>query len=235
MADKIIGVIGGLGPAATLDFCERVLRNTPAQSEQDHIHCLVDNNPKVPNRNNAIAGEGPSPAPYFTESAKRLAQAGADFIVMPCNTAHAFSAAITDAVSTPFVSIIDETCTQLQQHQVNSVGLLAADGCLQAGLYQAKLAQLGFTVQLLSDVQQAQFMQTIYAIKTKGVNQVAKQQMQTYAQQLIDQGAQLMVAGCTEVPLVLQADDLSVPLLETTEILAQQCVRYAKGELSLPA
>jgi aspartate racemase len=103
---KCVGVLGGLGPAATADFFSKVVMATPAAADQDHLHVIIDNNPKVPNRNEAVAGTGVSPAPVLAEMASRLETAGADFLVMVCNAAHAFQDAITDAVRVPFVSII---------------------------------------------------------------------------------------------------------------------------------
>ncbi len=234
--DKTIGVLGGLGPEATLDFCARILRNTEATSDQDHIRCIIDNNPKAVNRNEAIAGTGPSPAPQFAESATMLEQCGVDFIVMPCNTAHAFDSAITEATQVPFISIIEETLAYIQtEHSsVTKIGLLAADGCLQAQLYQPKLAKNGIQVLVLDTRLQAQFMQTVYRIKRDGLCAEVKGQMLDYARQLSDVGAQIILAGCTEVPLVLTQSDLALPLIDTTEILARQAVRYAKGELNLP-
>jgi aspartate racemase len=233
--DKTIGVLGGLGPEATLDFCSRVLKNTPASSDQDHFRCIVDNNAKAPNRNDAIAGHGPSPEPSFANSAKMLENSGADFIVMPCNTAHAFDSAIIDAVSIPFVSIIDETCWYIEREftQVEKVGLLAVDGCLQTQLYQPKLVALGMQVFTLPDEDQEKFMQTIYRIKSQGIEVQSQQQMHAYASQLIEAGAQILIAACTEIPMVLSNDDIPVPLVESTEILAQQTVNYANGSREL--
>ncbi len=233
--DKTVGVLGGLGPEATLDFCKRILSNTPANKDQDHLRCIVDNNPKAPNRNHAIAGKGPSPEPSFVSSAKMLEAAGADFIVMPCNTAHAFESAIINALTIRFVSIIDETCRRFEQDfaHIQKIGLLGADGCLQAQLYQPKLQDLGKRVFTLPDAEQARFMQTIYRIKSHGVEKQSGQNMLRYASMLINDGAELILAACTEIPMVLSADGLPIALIETTEILAQQTVRYAKGERPL--
>ena len=237
-SDKIIGVLGGLGPAATVDFCNRLIRLTPAEIEQDHLHVVVDNNPKAPNRNEAIAGNGPSPAQSFANSAKRLNQAGVDFIVMPCNTAHAFQSAITENINVPFVSIISETVNVIADHCKDKahgkIALLAADGCMGAGLYQQQLDTIGVETLCLDEAEQFAFMQTVYAIKHQGVTPQTKDQMQRFADILIASGADSLIAGCTEVPLVLAADDVSVPLFDSTEILATQCVAYAKNQIPLP-
>ena len=104
-----VGVLGGMGPDATVDFMSKVIAATPAGSDQEHVHMLVDHNPHVPDRTRAILGEGGEPGPVLAAMAKQLEQAGASMIVMPCNTAHAFQADIEAALAVPFVSIIDET------------------------------------------------------------------------------------------------------------------------------
>src|SRR5262245_548985 len=96
---KTIGVIGGMGPAATADLFAKLIAATNAKLDQDHLHILIDNNPRIPNRNDAIAGRGPSPAPHLAASARKLQDAGADFLVIACNTAHAFQPEIEAAVS----------------------------------------------------------------------------------------------------------------------------------------
>src|SRR5262245_16312339 len=103
-AHKTIGVIGGMGPAATADLFAKLLAATPAERDQDHLRVLIDNNPHLPDRNAAIAGRGPSPGPHLAESARGLERAGADFLIMACNTAHAFVADIEAAISIPLLS-----------------------------------------------------------------------------------------------------------------------------------
>ena len=135
--------MGGLGPEATLDFFAKVLAKTRADTDQEGLRLLIDNNPTVPNRNEGVAGTGPSPAPALTEMAQGLERAGADFLVMVCNAAHAFQRAITDAVNIPFVSIIEETVRATVQSVlpgVKTVGVLGSSGCLDAGLYQNAFA-----------------------------------------------------------------------------------------------
>ncbi len=105
----LVGVLGGLGPEATVDFMARVLALTPADSDQDHIHLLVDQNPNVPNRQEAILRDGENPSPAIVAMAKRLEAAGCDLLVMPCNTAHAWEQDIRSATSIPFLSIVEAT------------------------------------------------------------------------------------------------------------------------------
>lgn len=232
--DKVIGIIGGLGPAATMDFCNRIIRLTPANCEQDHLHLLIDNNPKAPDRNLAIAGKGNSPLGMFVESARYLQSGGADFLVMPCNTAHAFVNQIAAAVSVPMVSIIDEVVGSLTGG-VKRVGVLAADGCLTEGLYQEGLDRVDLDYVCLEKDAQVEFMDLIYQIKKQGVCSAVRQKMQHFARILIENGADAVIAGCTEVPLSLEQSELSVPLFDSTEILAGRAVAYAKNQAALPA
>ncbi len=231
---QTIGVIGGLGPAATLDFCQRIVRLTNASCEQDHLHVIVDNNPHTPDRNLAIAGQGESPAPALAASARRLQLAGADFLVMPCNTAHAFATDIIKSVSIPFVHMVDECVNAIRQMSGNqSVGLLAANGCLQSNLYQQRLQSINMTFHLPDQFEQDRMMQAIYQIKTAGPNVEAKNTMVELAQSLQQSGAEMIIAGCTEVPLVLSEEDGTIPVFDSLDFLAQQTVLYATNQRSI--
>ncbi|MDP8916544.1 MAG: amino acid racemase, partial [Pseudomonadota bacterium] len=143
-----VGVMGGLGPAATLDFFAKVLRATQAVRDQDHLRLLIDNNPAVPNRNEAAAGRGPSPGPALADMARGLERAGADFLVMVCNAAHGWEGEIREATTLPFVSLIGETVAAARRLRpdLRAVGVLASSGCHDAGLYEAAFAADGVRV-----------------------------------------------------------------------------------------
>ena len=103
---KIIGVLGGMGPDATVDFMSKVIALTPADKDQDHIHMIVDHNPGVPNRQAAILGDGQDPGPELAAMAARLEAAGADYLVIPCNTAYVFKDAVVGASGVPCLSLL---------------------------------------------------------------------------------------------------------------------------------
>lgn len=230
---KTVGVLGGLGPAATADFFSKIVRATPAATDQDHLHVIIDNNPKVPNRNEAVAGTGVSPAPVLAEMASRLETAGADFLVMVCNAAHAFQNAITEAVDVPFVSIIEETsdAVKMQVPTGAKVGVLASSGCLDSHLYQEALAARGLHALVPEGASKDAFMTLLYRIKAGDDNiDNVRADMRQLAEHFIDQGAQAIIAGCTEVPLVLSPTDLSVPLVNSTDVLVARTIAYATGE-----
>ena len=161
---KIPGVLGGMGPDATVDFMAKVISLTRGEKDQDNIQMLVDHNPTVPNRQDAILGEGEDPGPALAAMARRLEAAGADFLVMPCNTAHVFEQAIMDAVDIPLVSIIDVTIDAVPDG-CGSVGLLATDGCLRAGVYQRGLEATQLTAIEPTADEMRELMQAIFAIK----------------------------------------------------------------------
>lgn len=234
--DLTVGVLGGLGPEATLDFFAKVLALTAARTDQEHLHLLIDDNPKVPNRNLAIAGTGPSAGPALVAMARRLEMAGADFLVMACNTAHYYEPDIRAAVAIPFVSIIEETCAALAVRVpgARQLGVLAAGGCRQAGLYDRALRARGIEPVVPDEAEQARFMECMYAIKGGDRGPAIKAGVAELGQRLIARGAEAVIAACTEVPLVLVDGDLTCPLVDSTAILAEATVAYAKRRRPLP-
>lgn len=231
-----VGVLGGMGPQATVDFLAKLVEATPVASEQEHLRVLVDSNAKVVDRNQAIAGTGPSPGPQLAAMARGLEQAGAGFLVMACNTAHAFEGDIRAAVRIPFVSMVEEAVDAcVRDHPgARRIGLLAAPGCIASGLYQDALLRRALEPLLLPPLQQRRFNELLYDIKLKKPLTAIAADMKALGQVLVDDGAQLLLAGCTEVPLVLGPHDLPLPLLDATWILAQRCVLYARHLEPLP-
>ncbi|MEL7186017.1 MAG: amino acid racemase, partial [Pseudomonadota bacterium] len=217
---KIVGVLGGMGPEATIDFMARIVAHTEASSDQDHLHMIVDQNPGVPSRQDALLSAGADPGPVMATMAKRLEAAGADFLVMPCNTAHAWQQQVRDAVDIPLLSIVDATVNACDGY--SPIGLLATDGCLAAAVYDADSALLP------DENEQTRVMEIVNAIKRGDRSPELKRDMLKIATDLVDRGAQAIVAACTEIPLVLANGDLSVPVIESTEELALATVRFAQ-------
>ncbi|HZZ34687.1 MAG TPA: amino acid racemase, partial [Caulobacteraceae bacterium] len=229
---RTVGVLGGMGPAATLDFMAKALAAGQGAAEQDNIRLIVDCNPHVPDRNAALRDEGPSPGPILAAMARGLEAAGAEFLVMACHTAHAWRADIEAATDLPFVSIVDEACAHLRTHhgEARRIGVLAAQGCLDASLYQTALAAEGFEPLTPAADAQSAFMLALYRVKAGEIGPEAREAMAAAARDLIEQGAQVVLAACTEVPLVLRAADVSAPLIDVTRVLAERTVAYARGE-----
>lgn len=237
----ILGILGGLGPAATVDFYAKLVAATPALTDQDHLHVIIDADPGVPNRNEAVAGTGPSPAPQLAAMAVRLEAAGAEALFMVCNAAHAFSDAITSAVSVPLVSIVGETvdATLAAAPGARRVGVLAAAGAQDARLYATAFEARGVGVLEPVGERRNRFMSLLYRVKAGETGAGVREGMLALARELTDDGAEAIVAGCTEVPLVLNADDLSaaglnVPLVSSTDALVAAAVAIGTGVRPLP-
>jgi aspartate racemase len=229
---KIIGVLGGMGPDATVDFMAKIIALTPADKDQDHLHMLVDHNPTVPNRQTFILGGDEDPGPAMAAMARRLEDAGADFLVIPCNTAYAFQESILDMVSIPLISIIDESIEAIGEKApgAKAVGLLATNGCLQAGVYQSAIAAKDLVAVLPKDDELEQLMTLVNGIKAGHKGRDVSASMRKLAQALVDRGAAAIIAGCTEIPLVLDNSMLEVPLISSTDVLAQRTVQFAQSE-----
>ena len=232
---RVVGVLGGMGPAATIDFAAKVLRHSqaargPGSVEQDDVRLLIDSNPAVPDRNAAVAGSGPSPGPMLADMARGLVRIGADFLVMPCNAAHAFADDIRAAAPIPFVSLIDEAAAAVLATGACQVGILAVAATAQARLYERALEPLGIACVVPSGALRERFMDAVWRIKRGDTGEAAGAAMRAVAEALLEEGAELIVAACTEVPLVLAPGDLPVAMLDTTDILARRTVDYARGE-----
>lgn len=223
---RAIGVIGGMGPAATWDFCQKLLAATPARRDQDHIRVLVDCHPGVPDRNAALAGTGPSPGPVLAEMARGLERSGAEAIVVACNTAHAWAADIRAAVNVPLLDMISETTAELALRHPGArrAGVLAVDGCRRANLYQDALGAIGIEPVLLDAADQARFLALVYRIKAGDLGAGVRADMRALAAGL---DAEAVVSACTEIPLVLAQSDLDRPLLDSTAVLVARTLAFA--------
>ena len=232
--DRLAGVIGGMGPEATIDFMSKVLEYTPGDSDQDHVRMLVDQNPRTPSRQLAINGDGDSPGPVLAKAGVRLQLSGADFLVMPCNTAHAWQDKIVAATTIPFISIIDESVGQAIASADGAIGLLTTPGCFAAGLYQQAAAEAGRKLVEQTDKELAEAMQLIDRIKAGDKSADVGGALQDLAQQLVDRGATSIIAACTELSLALKQPMVRVPLISSTAALAAKTVALALAHEPLP-
>jgi len=220
---KILGVLGGMGPAATVAFLARVQVLTPAQGDADHIRVLMDMNPQVPDRNRT-ADQAEA---VLGQMAGRLRDAGAEILAMPCNTAHAQAAGIR-AAGLPFIDMIAETTAVVVQTLASRagakrVGILATPG--GEALYVAALTAAGLEPVLLEGPDREAFMARVYGVKAGEMGEAARGRMAQLAAGLVARGADAVIAGCTEVPLLLGPGDVTVPLVDSAEVLAGACVR----------
>lgn len=228
--------MGGMGPDATVDFMAKVIALTDSAHDQDHIHMLVDHDPTVPNRQEALRGGDPDVARHLATMAIRLQDAGADFLVMVCNTAHAFADAIEEASSIPFISIIDESVREIDIMcpSAQKVGLMATDGCIDAGIYQRAVEKSGRRAVVPDGDELGKLMELIHAVKAGDKSAKISMAMESVADSLVSKGADVLIAGCTEIPIVFEGNGFSLPVVASTNVLAQRTVELAKGIQSLP-
>jgi aspartate racemase len=233
--ERVAGVLGGMGPDATVDFMSKVIALSGGKSDQDHIRMIVDHNPKVPDRQAAIFKDAEDPGPVLADMARGLEAAGADFLVMVCNSAHAFSKAVRQATALPLVSIIDVTLQEVLEScpDARRAGLLATDGLIASGIYQDALEAAGLEPVLPRDEDLESLMVLIRKIKAGDRSSELTQEMGTLAELLASAGAEVIIAGCTEIPLVLNAPVITVPVISSTDALARKTVALARGLGSL--
>ena len=225
----VLGVLGGMGPAATLDFLTKLQAFTPAKSDQDHIRVLVDINPKVPDRNLAGSGAGP----VLAEMAGALAGAGADVLAIACNTAHAHADLIQRASGLPLIDMIETGASGARDLGARRVGVLGTKGALR--LYREYLAAQAMGLVSLDAERQEEFMATIYKIKGGDLGPAVQREMAGYAADLVAAGAEAVIAGCTEAPLVMGPADVRVAFIDPSELLARRCVAVCLGLEPAPA
>mgnify|MGYP000885567800 CR=1 FL=1 len=203
---EILGIAGGMGPAATIQFMHLVVSLTPAKCDQDHIRMLVDMNPAIPDRTAAILGQGPSPVPELLKSSQLLEQAGATFLVFPCNTAHYFVPQVQPQLSIPILNMIEETAGYVKARGIKKIALLATDGTVQTGIYQQALNKADLSCLIPDEVAQQAVMKTIYDIKAGCELEMAKQTFAPAINWSQSQGVEAVIAGCTELSLILTGD-----------------------------
>jgi aspartate racemase len=220
-----------MGPQATLDLMAKVMSITPTQSEKDHLRMLVDCNPKVPDRVASILGRGPDPAPVLVEMAQGLVRQGADLLAIACNTAHHFHAAVQAAVPVPVLDMIGLTAQRVAELDppIRTVGLLATDGTIRLKLYHRHFEARGIAVITPDEAEMRSFMSIVYGVKTGNDGPAVRAAMAALAQSLLNRGAEVVIGGCTEVPLLISAGP-GMPLIDPTQVLAEAIVQSVLGE-----
>lgn len=229
-SEKIVGIIGGMGPEATVDMMQKVIRATPAKDDIDHIRMLVDNNPKIPSRIKAIIeGTGESPAPCMIEMARNLVKWGANLLVIPCNTAHYYYEAVQSAVNVPVLNMIDLAVNAItaENSEFRRPGLLASTGVIMTGLYKKCFEKKGLSLITPSDSVQETVMMAIQQIKTGHFGEREIEIVNTAAKKLTLAKADVLIVACTELSIISSALKSDVRLYDTSQILAEAVVAAA--------
>lgn len=230
----MIGVLGGMGPAATLDLMTKLLRLTPVERDQEHLPLVVVSDPRVPDRVAPILeGRGESPLPAMLEGVRRLERAGAECIAIPCHTAHFWYDRLATETPLPILHIVDAVLAELERREVpeGPVGLLATAATLQAGLYQGRLATAGFPCIVPDADAMARLVLPAIALVKRDRAEDAAPLLREAVAILRRQGAGLSLLACTELPLAWAADPDPPPdCLDATEALARACVAWYRQQ-----
>jgi len=228
---KTIGVIGGMGPQATVDFFQKVLNNTKAVRDQDHIHIIIDNNPKIPDRTDFLLGKGESPLKGMVHSAVGLQLMGADILAMPCNTAHYFYEEITKFIDIPFINMIEEVAADIKGKNpgVKRVGLLATEGVYSMNLYGRYLEKYGIEADVPNREGKEAVSETIYTVK-KDLNTVDITRINRVIEGMKKNRIEIIILGCTELPLLTDRYPGGVEYIDTTSVLAKKAVEQANAQ-----
>lgn len=226
-----IGVLGGMGPLATVDFLHKVVCSTLANVDQDHVPMVVGFCSKTPDRASALLGLGPSPLGDLIAAAQTLEQSGAELVVMPCNTAHAWFDSVAASIKVPMLHIVDVAVDEaIRMGGTEAIGLLATSGTLLSNIYPSRGGN-AIWVTSSADEQDRWVMAGIAAIKGGRMAEGAALLLLA-AQALADRGAKVIIMGCTEIPLGLSQRDLDIPLIDSSLALARASVSWAGGRLA---
>lgn len=236
-----IGIIGGVGPLATVDFMDKIIRSTPAKKDQDHLKMVVEHNPQIPDRTAHLLEGGEDPFILLLTCAKNLEAYGADFIVIPCNTAHAYVDRMQEHLQIPIVGMIDAVVQQIDKCHpgIRTLGLMATSGTISTGIYHRAFENTDIDLICPDEPHQQLLMDTIYGeegIKAGFTRGKPEEYVLEAAASLVRRGAQALILGCTELPLVLAENEAlliegrEVAILDPTSILARKCVSLVLGD-----
>lgn len=229
MNDKIIGILGGMGPEATAECYLKIIRATQASKDQEHFRVIIDSNAKIPDRTEAISGRGESPVPEMVHAAKNLEKLDVDVACIPCMTAHYFIEEVQKYISFPLLNAFLELKKYISDFypSISKIGVLATTGTLETGLFEKYLDHLD-VIYPTPMTQNEKVMKAIYGengIKSGNTDGEPLHLLKEASQELLDNGAELIISGCTEIGLVLRPYHLPVPLVDPMEVVADVVVK----------
>lgn len=229
---RIVGILGGMGPSATVDFYAKLIRAADAPRDQDHLRVVIWADPTVPDRHKALLEDGEDPTPWLENGVQHLIECGAEILVVPCNTIHAYMPAVIDRCNIEFISIIDTAIEAAFKAAMPAagcmVGLLSTDGALKSGLYQTALRRAGMEPMLPSATSQETLMQVIYSVKAGTNGQAEQEAVRTLLDELQSAGASTVIAGCTEVSTLLAQLETDIPIIDPSQAMALETIKRAR-------
>lgn len=225
----MIGVLGGMGPAATADFFRRLIAATPARRDQDHLHIIIDNDPSVPDRTQALLNGGPDPSPTLIAMGRRLEAAGANILVAPCNTAAAFTDAVAEAVEIALLKWDDAVVDRLRELRPYSrrIGVLATTGTIRTGIYRSQLERTGLHCLEPINRVQDQVGALIVARKSGVPAADLMPALASCVLHLRDQGAQEVLLACTELSEIASIPN-DLGCIDAMDLVISQLLRIVE-------
>jgi len=221
---KKLGIIGGMGPAATAHFYALVTSMTQAETDQEHLEAHIISRPSIPDRTAYILGKSDqSPVPHIVESGRMLAKIGAGLIAIPCVTSHFFYDELQEGINVPIINMVRETAAFLSQAQIKAAGIMATDGAVRSGLFQNELNASGIRAIAPSETMQARVMDLIYN-NIKANRPFDIESFKTVTNELRANGAERILLACTEFSLIRQTSKLSSEYVDVLEILAKRSI-----------
>lgn len=223
----LLGIFGGMGPEATSDIFRSIIRLTSAEKDQDHIPTLVYSLPQVPDRMSSINNNDPAIIPYLVEGVQLLENSGAIVISIPCNTVHYYYDIMADTIDVPIINMIEETVAEVKQNypDIKKVGLLATTGTISTGLYEDELTKNGFDVIVPDErIEHEYVMKAVFGIKSGADRKVNEDLLAVAGENVINKGAEIIVLGCTEIPLAFNPERSGVPVVNASEVLARKSI-----------
>ncbi len=227
--EKIVGIIGGMGPEATVDLMQRIIDLTRAKDDCDHIRCIVDNNPKVPSRIKAIIqGNGEDPGPCIADMGRGLESWGAHFLVIACNTAHYYYDAVQDAVNIPVINLIDLVSDHVKAKfpEHDKIGMLASPAVAMTGLYTKRFKKSGIKDVWPDPEYQDQLFDVIKEVKKGNKGPMVRDGYYKVCEHLCQKGAKIAIIACTELSAL--GGLLPITTIDAAQVLAMEIVHRAK-------
>jgi aspartate racemase len=224
--NPLVGVLGGMGPAATADFYAKLIRHTPAATDQEHLRVAIWADPTVPDRVAAVLDGSTDPYPVLLEGATKLRSLGASLVAMPCHTAHFFLPRLAAETGLAFLDMLAETIVEITRRELSRVGLLGTAGTLRSELYQRRLAAAGVRFVLPDETIQHEVDEAIRCVKS-GTASAGRPFLAHALRFMHTAGAEAVVLACTELPLALgdSPTEHGPPVLDPTDVLARAVVR----------
>lgn len=231
MDKKVLGIIGGMGPAATAYFAELVTKMTDAASDKEHLDMMIYSFPSIPDRTDYILNRSnQNPVSAIVRIGKRLAQSGAECIAVPCITAHCFFETLKKEIPVEIINAVSETLLHLKRSGVVRAGITATDGTNAWRLFQHEAEAVGLSTVLPSKERQADITKLIYkSIKANRPADIAL--FDTVSNELRQNGAEVIILGCTELSLIKRDYEIGRGYIDASEVLAQQSVIRCGGKL----